>query len=189
MNIMNMKKIIALTFLVVTVLMAPAATMSLDLIQPAVDVDDVSNLVGAAADQDNVGTATADGGANDQTTYIAFDRPAQGQIFLTPSLYPVYQVDAVTVQHAGYTSNTDVTYYYMVPGSQFTIRVTDPSQSGSTGVVLDSETYTISGSEANIFAADGAINTPNGTGTWVTFTFDTPVTLQANTLYGFDIRS
>lgn len=189
MNQSSVLTLFAVVVLTALALPASAATLTFSFTQPAVDGDDVLCLVGAAADQDNVGTATTDGGANDQTTYISFDRPAQGQTFLTPSIYPAYQVAAVTVRHTGYTSNTDLTYYYMVPGSQFTIRVTDPAQSGSSGVALDNETYTLTGSEDNIFAADGAVNTPNGTGTWVTFSFDTPVILNSNTLYGFDIGS
>ncbi len=186
-----MKVYTVLTVLIILLItsVTPAATITFSTTQPSVGADDISSLVGAAADQDNVGTATADGSGNDATTYIASDRPAQGQTFVTPSFYPAYQIDAVTVQHAGYTSNTDATWYNMTTGTQFTIRVTDPSESGSSAVVLDSETYILTGSEANIFSVDTATNTANGTGTWFMFTFDTPVTLNANTLYGFDIAS
>jgi hypothetical protein len=77
----------------------------------------------------------------------------------------------------------------MTTGTVFEIRVTDPAESGSAGVVLDSETYTLTGSEANIFSVDTTTNTANGTGTWFTFTFDTPIILESNSLYGFDIGS
>lgn len=168
---------------------AATATISFSPSQPAVGSGDIACLVGAGSDQDNVGTATADGGANDQTTYISYDRPAQGQTFKTPAVYLTYRIHAVTVRHTGYTSNTDQTWYNMKTGTVFTIRVTDPAQTGSAGVVLDSETYTLSGSEANIFSLDSVTNTANGTGTWLTFTFDTPIVLDADTLYGFDISS
>ena len=178
-----------IAFLMALSVPASSANLSLNTTQPAVDADDISSLIGAGPDLDNVGTATVDGGSNDATTYISFDRPAQGQTFVTGGVYPAYQINAITVQHVGYTSNTDVTWYRMSTGGQFTIRVTDPAQSGSAGVVLDSETYMVTGSEANIFSVDTVTNTANGTGTWFTFTFATPIVLNANTLYGFDIAS
>lgn len=188
-GLMKMQYVVTALIILFITFPAAAAVMTFSPVQPALDADDVSSFVGAAVDQDNVGTATADGAANDQTTYIATDRPAQGQTFVTPSLYPEYQVDAVTVQHVGYTSNTDATWYNMTTGSQFTIRITNPAQSGSSGVVIDSETYTLTGLEATIFSVDTTTNTANGTGTWITCTFETPVILNSNTLYGFDIAS
>ncbi len=189
---MNHRSVLALfliTFFVVLAIPALSATLSLNGTQPAVDTGDIYSLIGAGPDQDNVGIATADGGDNDATTYIAPDRAAQGQTFVTGSDFPEYQIDAVSVQHAGYTSNTDATWYNMTTGTHFTIRVTDPAESGSSAVVLGSETYTLTGSEANIFSVDTTTNTANGTGTWLTFTFDTAITLSSNTLYGFDIAS
>jgi len=41
--------------------------------------EDISSLAGAVTTWINVGTATADGGGNDANTYVAYDRPAQGQ--------------------------------------------------------------------------------------------------------------
>jgi len=174
---------------------AAGAVVSFSPTPPAAGPYDISNLLGAARDRDNVGTATADGSANDETTYIAFDRPAQGQTFRTRSDYPLYKLTAVTVRHVGYSGNNPDgqsaanTWYYMPAGGQFTIRLTEPAQSGSAGFVRHSETYVLSGTEENLFAAGAVANTPDGTGTWVTFTLDTPILLAADTLYGFDISA
>lgn len=163
--------------------------------QPAVGSDDVAALVGSLTDRDNVGTASTDGGANDAATYVAFDRPAQGQTFMTPSDFPLYRLTAVTVRHVGYSGSNpggasgSNTWYSTPAGNAFTIRVTDPSQAGTTGFVLSAETYTITGAEANLLAPGGVTNTPDGTGTWITFTLDAPVLLVPAALYGFDVAS
>lgn len=189
MNRLNI--VISVAIVLITAFSIPAlsATLSFSPEMPSAGEHDILSLFGAGPDQDNVGTSTSDGNANDATTYIAPDRPAQGQTFLTPSDYPLYRINAVTVRHVGYTANTDATWYNMTTGTQFTIRLTDPAQNGSSGFILDSETYTLTGSEDHIFSVNATTNTPNGTGTWVTFTFDTPITLSPNSLYGFDIAS
>ncbi|MCE5187466.1 MAG: glycoside hydrolase family 127 protein [Planctomycetaceae bacterium] len=184
-----------LVFFSVCVTGVYAATMSFGAAAPVPDSDDVYSLVGLATDMDNVGTSTSDGNANDATTYIAHDRPAQGQTFRTGSLYPFYLLTAITLRHAGYTGNNpggasgSNTWYYMPAGSQFTIRVTDPAQAGAAAFILRSESYTLTGSEAGLFASGSVTNTADGTGTWVTFVFDSPVSLNADTVYGFDVAS
>ncbi|HOK67777.1 MAG TPA: glycoside hydrolase family 127 protein [Anaerohalosphaeraceae bacterium] len=173
----------------------PAAVMSFSPNPPLIGPFDISNLVGASRDMDNVGTASADGNANDGTTYVAFDRPAQGQTFRTGTAYPLYQIMAVTIRHVGYLGSNpggqsvDNTWYYMPAGGRFTIRITRPDSAGSDGFVLGSETYVLTGTEANLFASSAVANTPDGTGTWITFVLDTPIVLSADTLYGFDISS
>ena len=67
-----------------------AAIVTFGPTQPTIGTEDISCLAGAATDMDNVGTATMDGNTNDATTYISYDRTAQGQTFVTPSLYPAY---------------------------------------------------------------------------------------------------
>jgi len=188
---MNGKAFLGAAAVLAAVISLPssAAVLSLHTNQPSVGACDIASLVGAAADRDNVGTATADGYGNDQTTYIAFDRPAQGQTFVTPSGFPKYRLRAVTVRHAGYTANTSITWYRMDAGSRLTIRITNPALAGTAGFVLASEGYVLTGTEPNIFSPNTITNTANGTGTWVTLTLDAPAELTPNTLYGFDIGS
>lgn len=184
-----------IVFFLACVIAAHSAIVTFSITEPTPGADDIRSFAGAITDLDNVGTATTDGGGNDATTYVAYDRPAQGQTFKTGLVYPEYQVTAVTLRHVGYTGNnpggnsSSNTWYSMPSGAQFTIRITDPAQSGTPGFALDTETYTLTGSEADIFASGGATNTADGTATWVTFTFDSPIVLTANTLYGFDISS
>lgn len=174
---------------------ASAAVITFNPSQPAVGAHDVSSLNGCMTDRDNVGTATADGGGNDATTYIAYDRPAQGQTFMTGSVSPEYLLTAVTVRHVGYSGSNPGggsggnTWYSTPAGGQLTVRVTDPARTGAAEFVLNSESCTITGSEDGLFASGGVTNTADGTGTWITLTFDTPVILSGDTLYGFDIAA
>jgi hypothetical protein len=165
---------------------AQAAVVTFSTTTPTPGALYISSFVGAAQDLDNVGTATADGGANDGTTYVAFDRGAQGQTFLTGSKAGGYQITGVWVRHAGYTANTDATWYMMPVGSQLGIRVTNPSASGTAGFVLASETYTVTGSEPGVLPPT-ITNTPNGTGTWIHVVLGAPVALAVNKTYGFDL--
>ncbi len=176
-------------FLLLAAVSAYPASLQLGTEQPSIAASDVANLIGAAADHDNVGNSTADGNGNDSTTYISYDRAAQGQTFKTPGSALAYTLRAVTIRHTGYTSNTDATWYRMSAGGTFTIRVTDPSLGGSSAMVLSSETYAVTGLEDNIFSVNTVSSSTNGTGTWFTFNLDTPVELAPNTLYGFDISS
>lgn len=169
---------------------ARGAQLGFSLTDPAPDANDAAGLTGAAVDGANVrdGGTYANGGGNDAFTYVAFDRRNQGQTFTTGANASGYGISAIWIKHAGYSANTDLTYYQQPNGSVFTIRVTDPSQAGTAGFALDSETYTITGAEANKLPG-GFANSANGTGTWFRFTFDTPVNLAANTVYGFDLTT
>ena len=169
--------------------LAYSANITFNSQPPAVDSNDISNFTGAITDLDNVGSSTTNGNANDGSTYIANDRGAQGQTFTTGNDAEAYTVNSISIQHTGYSENTVTTWYNISSGSVFTIRITSPEYSGTTGFVIDSETCTISGSESNIFALNSVTNTENGTGTWVTFEFDTPIVLAPDTTYGFDIST
>jgi hypothetical protein len=192
------KQVVFLTGIVffgLCVIAAQSATVTFSPVMQTPGAEDISSLGGAVTDMDNVGTSTSDGNGNDQTTYIAADRPAQGQTFMTGLVYPEYQVTAITLRHVGYTGNNpggasgSNTWYSMPAGAQFTIRITDPAKAGTTGFALDTETCTLTGAEADIFASGGVTNTADGTARWVTFTLDSPVVLTSNTLYGFDVAS
>jgi hypothetical protein len=171
-----------------------AAVVSFHAEAPTPGPDDVYNFVGATRDANNVGTTPYDSWLNDEWTYLALDRAAQGQTFVTGGSNPVYLLTGFWIQHVGYTENTasgtnnNGTWYSIPLNSKFGIRITDPAASGTVGFMLGSETYTIAGSEPNILPAS-TTNTANGTGTWVHFVLDSPIPVAANKTYGFDVVS
>lgn len=164
-----------------------ATTLTISSTAPIPGPDDISNVSGAAHDGANVGNGTifADGAANDAFTYIAGDRPAQGQTFTTGNNTNGYTLTSIWLKHAGYTSNTDLTWWQMNAGAIITVRVTDPALAGTAGCALATETYATTGSEG----WSGAQNSPNGDGNWVQLTLTTPVALALNKTYGFDVTS
>jgi len=171
-----------------------AATVTFSTIAPTPGPYDVYNFVGATRDANNVGTTPYDSWLNDEWTYLALDRAAQGQTFVTGSSNPVYLLTGFWLQHVGYTENTasgtnnNGTWYSIPLNSRFGIRITDPAASGTAGFVLGSETYTVTRNEANILPAD-VTSSANGTGTWIHFVLDTPIPVAANKTYGFDVVS
>jgi len=171
-----------------------AAVVTFHTAEPTPGPYDIYNFVGATRDANNVGTTPYDSWLNDEWTYIALDRAAHGQTFVTGSSNPVYLLTGFWIQHVGYTENTasgtnnNGTWYSMPLNSRFGIRITDPAASGTAGFVLGSETYTVTRNEANVLPASGS-NSANGTGTWIHFVLDTPIPVAANKTYGFDVVS
>ena len=190
---MQSKKIFTLLFILTWVVSVQvlAVTVTFSPTQPAIDTDDVSNLVGADRDRDNVGTSTSDGAANDGSTYIAHDRNGKGQTFTTPDQAGSYLINAVTVRHCGYSDppNTQSTWYQTVAGSELVFRLTDPVFKNTDGFVLNSETYEITGDEDNIISLGSVSNSRAGTGTWITATFDNPMLLAPGKTFGFDVTT
>ncbi len=159
---------------------------------PTPGPDDVYNFVGATRDANNVGTYDYDTWLNDEWTYVALDRAAQGQTFVTGDSEAVYLCTGFWIQHVGYTENTDSgtnnngTWYSMPANAKFGIRITNPSASDTDAFVLVGETYTITGTEENIISGG---NSANGTGTWIHFELAEPIALAPGTIYGFDVVS
>jgi hypothetical protein len=191
---MKKKKII---FLLVAVTMflsmsASAAVVTFHTTAPTPGTHDVFNLVGATRDANNVGTTPYDTWLNDEWTYVALDRAAQGQTFVTGDSEPVYVCTGFWIQHVGYTENTDSgtnnngTWYNVPPNAKFGIRIIEPSASGTDAFVLTSETYTVTGTEENIISGGSSAN---GSGTWIHFELATPIALAPGTTYGFDVVS
>ena len=164
-----------------------AALLSLTPASPAPGPNDIYNFAGASRDGVNVsdGAPYADGAANDAFTYVAGDRPDQGQSFVTGTNTNGYLVNAVWARHTGYTNNTALTWWQMNSGVTLTVRITDPSQVGTAGFAIRTETYVTTGNEG----WSGGHNSTNGDGYWVQITFDTPVPLLPNKTYGFDLTS
>ena len=174
-------------------LAAQGAVISFSMTAPAPDADDIFSLSGAAQDRDNVGgDGTTDGSGNDETTYVSFDRPAQGQTFLTgPALK---MIKGIWVRHPGYSGNNPGgetsanTWYAMGVGSQVIIRITNPAAGGTEGFVLSRETAVITGTEPYVLPS-ATTNSPDGTGTWIHLILERSVPAAANTVYGFDLSS
>jgi hypothetical protein len=166
----------------VVYMVQPVPAITIHTEAPTPGPDDISNFVGAPNDAENVG------GGDDATTYVAHDRGGQGQTFLTGDNEAGYLITGVWVQQAGYTDNTGLTWYRMQAGSQIQIRVTDPAASGTDDFALSTEVYTITGTEENALPSVTS-NSPNGLGLWFHVPVAQPVTLAANTEYGFDLTS
>jgi len=158
-----------------------AATLTFQTFNPTPGANDIFNFLGANTDANNVN------GGDDAATYVSFDRPTQGQTFVTGTNAGGYQIRAVWLRHVSYGP----TYWYMPPGGTFIIRVTDPGQTSTAGFVLDSETYTTTGTEPNTLQTTWGGNDigGTGTGTWLRFALAAPITLSSNKVYGFDVTS
>jgi len=189
------KKKIIFSLVAVTMFLsmsAPAAVVTFHLTAPTPGPYDEYNLVGATRDGDNVGTTPDDGWLNDEWTYVALDRAAIGQTFVTSDSEPVYLCTGFWIQHVGYTENSDSgptnngTWHSVPANAKFGIRITDPSASGTDTFVLTSETYTVTGTEENIIPGGSSTN---GTGTWIHIELTTPIALAPGTTYGFDVVS
>lgn len=154
------------------------ATVSFSTTPPALGANDRSNLTSAAADTDNVATTTGGGpGGQDDGTYLADDRPVQGQTFTTGNNSAGYRLTAVTLRHVTYGPT-----FTLIPDLTYTVRIIRPS--GTTLTVVASESAFVPASAPGNFpSADG----PAGSGNYLTFRFDSPVSLNPNTLYGFDL--
>ena len=169
-----------------------AATLTFGTSAPTGGAASISNWTGAAFDADNVGGSGTNangspnnGPANDGTTYVAADRPAQGQTFTTGSNAGGYTLSAVTVRIQGYTNNTASGsniggYDLNDTGSTFRLRV--GRISGTTFIPLTQETAAAGGT-----GNPGQGGAANGPGTYLTFTLKAPIVLAPNTAYGFDL--
>jgi alpha-D-xyloside xylohydrolase len=198
---MNTSKPIRITAFLALLVLCPriyAVTLSLGSWWPVPGPCDIYNFSGANMDMYNVyavGNAPAtNGSANDAWTYVANDRPTQGQTFTTGSSPGGYLLTDVWVRHVGYTENTidpntpnsNGTFNQMAAGGALTLRITDPSRTGTPGFVMHSETYATTGNEG---WPASALGTLNGDGRWLHFSLTTPIVLGANTTYGFDLTS
>ncbi len=192
---MNTKLLTAIVCgsLALAMMSAQAASLILTPTAPTPGANDIYNFTGAAADGGNAsdGGAYLNGAANDGFTYVAGDQTTKGQTFTTGGLTGGYELSDIWVQHVGYTANGpdgdpnfNGTWWHMAAGGTLTLRVTDPSQAGGAGFALATDTYTTTGLEG---WGTGYNNSNNGDGMWLHFTLAAPVTLAANSMYGFDL--
>ncbi len=164
-------------------LSASAASLVLTTETPTPGTFDVYNFTGADNDTLNVG------GGGDGQTYVAYDRPTQGQNFTTPAGSGSFLISDIWIRHCGYTNTApgNGTWFNLANGAQYTIRVTDPSKNGQAGFVLSSETYSATGTEnAGVqWTGGGGL----GDDMWLHFTLATPVALSPATKYGIDLTA
>ncbi|HLP77828.1 MAG TPA: hypothetical protein VK327_13025 [Candidatus Paceibacterota bacterium] len=173
----------ALTLSALIATSARAASLIITNEPPVPGTYDVYNFAGADNDTLNVS-----GGA-DQQTYVAPDRPTQGQLFTTPASSGGFLVTDIWIRHCGYTNTApgNGTWWNLASGAVYTIRVTDPSKLGQAGFALNSETYTATGTEnAGVrWTGGGTV----GDDSWLHFTLNTPIHLSGGTQYGIDLTA
>jgi len=161
-----------------------AASLIITNETPVPGTFDVYNFAGADSDTSNI-----NGGA-DQQTYVAYDRPTQGQTFTTPPGTGTFLISDIWIRHSGYTNAApgNGTWWNLANGAQYTIRVTDPSKMGLAGFVVGSETYNATGTENAGVAWTGG-NNSLGDDAWLHFTLATPLALSPATKYGIDLTA
>ncbi|MGN6643690.1 MAG: hypothetical protein ACTHKU_11900, partial [Verrucomicrobiota bacterium] len=168
-----------------------AVTLSLSASAPVPGVYDIFNFSGADVDTNNVyatgGMPIANGGDNDNSTYVDASRAGQGQTFTTSAgSSGAFVLTDVWVKHVGYTANDRSTFWMMAGGAKLTLRITRPSHAGTPAFVVSAETYSSTGNEGWSTAGENSLN---GDGMWLHFQLSSPVTLAAGTTYGFDLVS
>jgi PEP-CTERM motif len=163
------------------------------LTAPVIGASDQYFLGGAGSDTNNLdGSAVLAGnytGDNDQDTYVAADKTAQGQTFTAGSNAQGYSLNSFTFQHVNYVNNGifNGTYWNVPNGStlQYAIGIDNG------GVLTQLAGGTTAGySGASI--SGGSNNLPYGAGTGTYFTFGLSglnLTLAANTTYYFELAS
>jgi len=90
--------------------------------------------------------------------------------------------------YANLAANPKPGLYSADQANTLTVRVVDPSAQGTPAFVLASETHLVTGQEAGmeLMPVDWSQDRL-GTGTWVHFRLGTPVPLEPNKQYGFDV--
>jgi hypothetical protein len=151
-----------------------AATVSFATNQPTPGPDDIVNVQGASEAAKNVNEGDHD------AIYIADDRPTQGQTFTTGTNAAGYVLRAITLREVAFDT------YALVPDLTYTIRITQPVETKLS--VLSTETAKVAAEAQGNFATIGDGNDMgSGSGRFITFTLDKPVTLKPSTIYGFDV--
>ena len=167
------------------------STITYAATQPSGGTDSVANWTGAAFDAANIGGSgvNADGGANngstnDDSTYVANNRPVQGQTFTTGPSANGYDLTGVTARMTGYTNNAATGSNiggWNLNLSNGPIIVTVGRISGTSHTTISMQNFTAGGT-----GNPGAGGTANGPGTYLTFNLPFPVHLEPNTTYSFD---
>jgi len=177
-------------FLALACASAQAGSIITQTAAPTEGTYDIAQLVAPTSDTQNIGgTGQTYTGNNDGDTYVSGGRPTQGQLFTTGSGAGAFTLNGIWVENVNYTDSlNNGTWASLNPGDSITLRIVDPSQLNTAGFVLDSQTCTVATGNG---ISGGNNNSPywSGSGDWLYMSLDTPVTLAANTQYGFDLTS
>jgi len=174
---MRIKLLITLAVIGIFSSSSRGATVSWSVTAPTTDGADIANFIGTSADADNIL------GGDDNGTYIAANRPPQGQTFTTGSNADGYELHAVTLQHVDYSPtwwsvDSGWTGYN---GGRFKIQIGAINGTNFTAIATE-EAYMDASAPAN---GNGVA----GTGSYFTLTLDSPVVLDPNTQYAFVITT
>jgi hypothetical protein len=157
---------------------AAGATAGLGTAVPAVN-DGVQNLNFSTNDATNTNVTGV------PSDYVAGDNTnALGQTFTTGANAGGYSLSAISVRQVSWG-----TTYWDYTGGTITLQIFKlNSFNGSVGSItqLALETATVSGEPDGIGLSSG---TPGANAQWLTVTLDSPVVLEANAIYGFQIMS
>ncbi len=173
---MKTKLFLSVCSLGLLALPALGATLSWNSTAPTVDAADIANFTGVAADANNLL------GGDDGATYVAANRPAQGQTFTTGGNLLGYNLSALTVQHVNYA-----TYWSL-----------DPGWTGYNGARFQIQIGTIAAGVFTPFATESAYmdasapanqNPGTGSAQYLSLTLGAPVSLAANSAYAFAITT
>jgi len=151
-----------------------AAQVSFSSSRPKLGMEDIANWNGATTSEENVAEGSHD------ATYVADDRPVQGQTFTTGTNAAGYELRAVALRQVKHET------YALIPDLNYTLRIIQPS--ANTFAEVASETANVpSATPGNLQSIGDGSETGNGSGIFVTFTLEKPVHLRPDTIYGFDV--
>ena len=170
-----------------------SSTITYGSSQPTGAAASISQWSGAGFDAANIGGSgvNADGGAdngvaNDASTYVANNHPRQGQTITTGANANGYDLTAVTVRMAGYSTNTAtgsnrVSWNLNAFNGPIIVEIGKVS-GGTTFSTVSKQSFTAGGT-----GNPGAGTSANGAGTYITFNLPFTVHLEPNATYAFDL--
>jgi len=154
----------------------PETKLTWSTTAPTVDGADIANFAGVSSDASNIA------GGNDEGTYIAIGRDAVGQTFTTGGNVWGYRLNAITLQHANYSTYWSLDAgWNTYNGGSFKVQI--GTISGGVFTPLATETAAMDAS------APANQNPGTGSSRYATITLASPVSLDANTVYGFAVHS
>jgi len=175
---MKIKVLLTVVAIGLSAMGSRAAITTWSLTPPTVDGDDIAQLTFGCEGVDTNNVNLGD----DAATYIAYDRPAQGETFTTGNNPNGYVLSAITVKDAQNTGGISLDSGWDAFNGRFEIFV------GQTNAGIfshdHSEIAPLGGEQA---ASPGYNGNTGPRGGYVTFTLSTPVLLAPNTVYAFSI--
>ena len=164
----------------ISVFAPEAAPVSSRTAAPSIDSDDVHFLATGISETDTI-AGTGNAGDNDESTYIAEDRPSKGQTFTTGSSPQGYFLQSFTFQNVKWPAlATGGTWYDIQPGDQWEVQVGSMSGSSSKVPMLKySAAY-----DGTAISGGG----DSGTGRYITFNVSgLGIQLAPETTYYFEV--